>query len=777
MAASNEDLTGPLTSRPLPRRRPTRAVRVGSVFIGSNHPILIQSMTVSDTLDTEEAVAEIRELVAAGCPLVRLTVPSLKEAENLREIRRRLEAEGIVVPMVADIHFTPNAAIAAAEIVEKVRINPGNYADKKRFAVREYSEEEYAGELQRIAERLRPLIEKLRADGRALRIGVNHGSLSDRILNRFGDTPEGMVESALEFVRICEEAGFRDIVLSMKSSVPSVMIAAYRLLARRLEEGGLDYPIHLGVTEAGDGLDARIKSAIGIGSLLADGIGDTIRVSLTENSRHEVAAARAILEAAEQEKGTFSVPTLRDTDGEARPSSTATDPAGTATGRAPHGAEAFPWWWTRLQSAPPRRARHPWVLGGLGIGADSPIRVEARLVLPVGAGSTAETLPAIAGAAVEGGSSPMGGPARFARADDPSAHRQPNGAEERTELLSVRPRLAGPAHGPELIAALARLETALPPRDALPVILEWSFARPGEIHLVEAMLPYGDALSLGLSGVQELRDPDRFRLLARLLVRARKPVRWRIPASVAAAGSFAARVSELCHQEGLHTIGFLCDPGPRWLARTRDLAQATEATGEPIFLEVPSQGPSAALLAGAALLDGIGDSLCLAPDVEAPPWPEGGVPWTEDPVRSAYAVLQACRLRLTRAEFIACPSCGRTQFDLQTVTRLIRARTEHLKGVKIAIMGCVVNGPGEMADADFGYVGSGAGKVDLYVGRERVSAGLSQAQAPDRLVELIRARGRWVEPPASAEGSPSADSLGPKAPARPRRGARRRSSP
>jgi len=709
---------------------------VGTEWIGGGHPVLIQSMTVADTMDTAAAAAEVRELVAAGCPLVRLTTPSIREAENLRTIRERLAAEGVRVPMVADVHFTPNAALAAARIVEKVRVNPGNYADRKRFAVREYSDEEYAAELARVADRFRPLVAELRAHGCALRIGANHGSLSDRILNRYGDTPEGMVESALEFVRVCEEMDYREIVLSMKSSVPGVMIAAYRLLARRMDAEGMAYPLHLGVTEAGDGLEARIKSVIGIGALLVDGIGDTIRVSLAEDSRHEIAAARAILEAVARERGegdTLPGPPAEAPDAPELP---APSPGRLHASGAPAGSTRPP-----VSPVPRRRPSRPWVLGALGLGGEFPVRVERRVLLHGG------PLPAgvISGA---GGSE-----------------------ENRAELLSVRvPRAAG-APPEEIAARLAALRRALPPGDAPPILFEGSIATPEEVRTLEAMLPQVDGLSLALDPAfdpQADAARETIRGIARSLRNARKPVRWRLPADRTGrrldrldrpdhaehrpecppAAVVAGALSALCHGEGLNTVGFLCEPGPRWVPRMRSVAGALAAAGDLLFLELPARGPSAALLAGAALLDGIGDALCLAPEFDAPAWPPGGRSWVEEPVSDAYAILQGCRLRLTRAEFIACPSCGRTQFDLQQVTQIIRARTSHLKGVKIAIMGCIVNGPGEMADADFGYVGSGPGKVDLYFGKERVRAGLPAAEAPDRLVELIRAHGRWADPPA-----------------------------
>jgi hypothetical protein len=380
-------------------------------------------------------------------------------------------------------------------------------------------------------------------------------------------------------------------------------------------------------------------------------------------------------------------------------------------------------------------------VAGLILGGGFPVRVEARAFVAAGGkrgaagGSRDATAPGAAtGAATAGTAGAALGATLAALRPD-----------ERAELLSIRIARAEDASPAEVAEAIGRLRAELPPRSELPFLLEWSYLAQGEIHRIEALLPHVDGLSLAIGGEVDLADFDRFRLLARLLARVEKPVRWRIPADAARPGGVASRLSKLCHDEGLESVGFLCAPGARWIARTRDLAATLAATGDAHFLEAPVRGPSAALLAGAALLDGLGDALCLATDVDAPPWPPGGVEWTEEPIRSTYAILQACRLRLTRAEFIACPSCGRTQFDLQAVTRLIRGRTEHLKGVKIAIMGCIVNGPGEMADADFGYVGSGAGRVDLYVGRDRVVPGVPAADAPDRLVELIRERGRWVD--------------------------------
>lgn len=703
-----------------PSRRKTRAVRVGDLWIGGSHPILIQSMTVSDTLDTDAVLREIRELAEAGCPLVRLTAPSLREAENLREIRRRLAGDGLRVPMVADIHFTPNAALVAADIVEKVRINPGNYADRKRFEIREYSDAEYDAELERVADRFRPLVLKLKQNGAALRIGTNHGSLSDRILNRYGDTPEGMVESALEFVRICEAEGYREIVLSMKSSIPSVMIAAYRLLVGRMDALGMDYPLHIGVTEAGDGLEGRMKSAIGIGALLAEGIGDTIRVSLTEDSRHEIPAARAILEAVEREASSAMQLPEREA------------PSAIQVPEREAGAElkgTSP----QISSSPASRRRTlPWVLGSLVLGGDAPVRVEERM--------EERTEGAIAAPGRPRGSAGSGPvlDSEFLSLDAPkSAGREGDGWMDALERFRAGREGDGRAPG-----------------SLKPILLEWRDYRPSEIHDLEPALSLVDGVSVSLAGVDprqriEETPQEKLRLLARLLLGRRRPVRWRLPAaSPDDCAALARSLSDLCHDEGLNTVGFVCSPGPLWIARVRAVAAALQDRGDLLFLEAPAEGPDPAILAGSVLTDGMGDAICLVPAPRPHLWPVGGRVWTEDPIHSAYTLLQGCRLRLTRAEFIACPSCGRTLFDLQSTTQRIRARTEHLTGVKIAIMGCIVNGPGEMADADFGYVGSGPGRVDLYVGKSKIRAGVSESEAADRLLDLIRENGRWLEPRA-----------------------------
>ena len=726
-------------------RHPTREVRIGSLRIGANNPILIQSMIIADTCDTDAAVAEIRQLAEAGCPLIRVTAPSIRDAENLGEIKKRLGTYGIRVPLVADIHFTPNAALEAARHVEKVRINPGNYADRKKFQVFEVTEPAYREGLEKLCDRFLPLVHLLKQEGRALRIGTNHGSLSDRILNRFGDTPEGMVESALEFVRICREVNFHDIVLSMKSSIPSVMIAAYRLLVQRMADEGMDYPLHVGVTEAGDGIEGRVKSAIGIGSLLASGIGDTIRVSLTEDSIYELGACRNLLAAVAAERGIDGASLLADPT--ADPDAAATDTRQADRGgrpnaerveaveAAPPEAPAFPVWRNLpITTSAERRESAEWKLGRWPLGGGHRIAVELRTPLPLDGELAPEWQE------------------RVERA----------GQDHGPEIVSVLPvggcRMGEPhdghggSTGGNWIEHLGGLRRSL---GVIPLIYEHRGPTPDDACLGR-LEGAADGISLRLpTNADGSLNVGAALRIAEWGGRTHCNLRWRLPARIPAATALAA--SDLIRESDLPTAAFVCEPGPHWIARTRALSEALPA--DPIFLELPGVGASAPVLAGSLLLDGIGDAICLiapaardggghspTPPACSDPWPAGGVAWTEDPVTSAYHILQACRIRLTRTEFIACPSCGRTQFDLQTTTARIRARTGHLKGLKLAIMGCIVNGPGEMADADFGYVGSGAGRIDLYVGKEKVEKNVPEADAEERLVALLQEHGVWLEP-------------------------------
>jgi (E)-4-hydroxy-3-methylbut-2-enyl-diphosphate synthase len=618
------------------RRRPTRAVRVGSVVVGGGAPISVQSMTTAAPDDVEGNVAQVLALAEAGCDIVRLTTPTVRDAECLGRVRDALRARGCSVPLVADIHFNPEAALRAADFADKVRVNPGNYADGRKFAVREYTDAEYAAELRRVEERFAPLLEKCARLGRSIRIGVNHGSLSDRITNRFGDSPAGMVESALEFLRIAERRGFRDVILSMKASNVRVMIAAYRLLAARMAAEGLDHPFHLGVTEAGGGLDGRVKSAIGIGSLLADGIGDTVRVSLTEDPVHEVPVARALV------------------------ASTAGDRVhGGTAALAREGVPAgFPE--ARDPFDPRRRATEAVAWQGTRLGGSEPVRVG---VIPRGR-EPEEPLPA-GDPPVEfrGGAHPT---------DFPGARSLPAGATDR-----------------EIRAAAA---------SGLPVVV-WPRWRPGDgttAVVAERMIATVAALrAAGAAGViVEAPVAGAGRTVARALAAALDHAG--LPAPILLTGDHAAGI----------------------LDNARDL--------------------------GGLLVDGIGDAVAL----EAPPEE------AREAADLAYAILQASRVRMTRPDYIACPGCGRTLFDLESTTDRIRGRTGHLAGLKIAVMGCIVNGPGEMADADFGYVGSAPGRVSLYVGKECVERNIPSAEADDRLVALIRAKGLWSEPPDS--GNPAA---------------------
>ena len=584
------------------RRRLTREVRVGKVGVGSHHPVRVQSMITCDTMDTEACIRQTMDLAAVGCEIVRITAPTVKDAQNLKYIKRGLLDRGCDVPIVADIHFKPEAAMEAALWVDKVRINPGNYADSKKFAVKEYSDEQYRAELDRIRERFTPLIRLCHERNISLRIGTNHGSLSDRIMNRYGDTPLGMVESALEFARIARDLQFHDLIFSMKASNPKVMIAAYRLLVARLLEAGPDwnYPVHLGVTEAGDGEDGRIKSAIGIGSLLADGIGDTVRVSLTEDSVHEIPVAQALI-------ASYNDRALESTAG--------------------RGSEVTlpfdPFVFERRSSAKLRA-------NGIDLGGEETIRVIVRQ----------QTFDKIAHKLEKMGDF------------------QPEGVLEHVNVTEIDPTDS------EAIAALngspdARFVTVKDEVD-LPVIAAYRLL----------------AMKLG----------ERHPILLKDTLRP----------------SF--------------------DPSRNFLETL--LESATNL--------------------GALLCDGIGDAI-LVQGEEAP----------AQSLRLAYNILQAAGARIFKTDYVACPSCGRTLFDLQTTTARIKAATNHLKGVKIAIMGCIVNGPGEMADADFGYVGGAPGKVNLYVGKKPLKFNIPEAQAVDRLVDLIREHGRWVNPIAPAESAAS----------------------
>jgi len=567
---------------------------IGNVGVGGANPIRVQSMITCDTMDTEMSIQQTMELAAAGCEIVRITAPTVKDARNLEHIAKGLRERGCDVPIVADIHFKPEAAMEAAKWVDKVRINPGNYADSKKFVIREYTDEQYAAELGRIGERFSPLVDLCKKRGIAMRIGTNHGSLSDRILNRYGDTPLGMVESALEFARIARDHDYHAFIFSMKASNPKVMIAAYRLLAARLNELGPDwnYPVHLGVTEAGEGEDARIKSAIGIGSLLADGIGDTIRVSLTEDSPHEIPVARAL------------VGNIRKTSNTQRP-----------TPNVQLSFDPFSY---------QRRAAEAIERDGVKLGGEELIRVVVRQ-------------------------------ASF----DKIAHKIDKMGDYKPEIVYEN-------------AGVFEVD----PRD------ENAIARLNQSATARFVTVKNDVDLAVIAG---------YRLLAAKL-HARHPILLKDCESPRHGGADCGK-----------------DFQERLLLASTNI--------------------------GSLLCDGIGNAV-LVQGEEAP----------GQALRLSYNILQAAGSRIFKTDYVACPSCGRTLFNLQTTTAKIKAATSHLKGVKIAIMGCIVNGPGEMADADFGYVGGAPGKVNLYVGKTAVKFNIPEAEAVDRLQDLIREHGKWVEP-------------------------------
>jgi (E)-4-hydroxy-3-methylbut-2-enyl-diphosphate synthase len=656
-------------------RRLTRVVNVGAVAVGGNNPIRLQSMTTSDTEDVAATVAQAIRLAEAGCEIIRITAPNKAAAIALKDIHRQFRAAGFAQPLVADIHFLPVAAMEAVEHVEKVRVNPGNYADKKKFAVLEYTDAAYAEELERLHEAFTPLVLRAKALGRSLRIGTNHGSLSDRIMNRFGDSPNGMVESALEFIRIAESHGFKDMILSMKSSNPKVMVEAYRLAAARMTELGMDYPLHLGVTEAGEGEDARIKSAIGIGSLLADGLGDTIRVSLTEDPWHEIPVCREIVSRAE------GFATLGAASSVQLPADPA-DPFSFAR-RATETIELSPKCLAGSGEVPRVIVRS---IAGL---ADW--QAAAKEILDAHAAQREVRAEGL-----------------LVRLDD-VAHA--------AALRSLRKALG------QAVPALF-VETSLSPAD-------FPFDGSGSRLVIVKAFSAADSASLQAWG-EAVAKHD-----AILAADLDGPTLATLAKELAAIPADRLILTSSQPQEGLHATGTV-----RELARCADVAQlkaplwirATVANAVRLDPGFQSRLIEASIFAGGLLVDGYGDFLsCETPTSSA------------KSLTLAYDILQGARMRQTKTEYVACPSCGRTLFDIQSTTLKIKERTGHLKSVTIAVMGCIVNGPGEMADADFGYVGGAPGKINLYVGKTPIKFNVPQEEAVERLVDLIKEKGKWVE--------------------------------
>ncbi|MEI7963704.1 MAG: (E)-4-hydroxy-3-methylbut-2-enyl-diphosphate synthase [Chitinophagaceae bacterium] len=643
------------------RRLPTREVRIGKLLLGNGHPILVQTMTTTDTMDTMATVEQSIRCIEAGADLVRITAPSKKEAENLQLIKDELRKRGYETPLIADIHFTPNAAEIAARIVEKVRVNPGNYVDKKKFEQIEYTDAEYAEEIERIRERFTPLVSICKEYGTAMRIGTNHGSLSDRIMSRYGDTAMGMVESAMEFLRIARAEDYHQIILSMKSSNPQVMVHAYRLLIKHMmEEFGECYPLHLGVTEAGDGEDGRIKSAIGIGTLLEDGIGDTIRVSLTEDPELEIPVCRDIVR---------------------RYENSGSDAIGNTV-----ALETLPY------SPFDYRRRTTDELSNIG-GKQVPVVVadfsNRKNILPT---------------------------------DLQSIGYMYDAALDKWNI--------GDAAADYIFTANQELEFALP--GTLKQIMDhdaWTKAKD-KSHCFP------------IFNTDQYLDENREQSGLVNFVRLN-----------CAPGSLTESTLEnllLRFRQDKTVVICLSSTGRNALQNIRQLfiRLMKQGVNNPALVFSVSQHNTQAeslihysIETGGLLLDGFCDgiSLCL------PTLQETAVEQNRSLNTIAFGILQATRTRISKTEYISCPSCGRTLFDLQETTARIRAVTHHLKGVKIAIMGCIVNGPGEMADADFGYVGSGVGKITLYKGKEVVKRNIDSAIAVDELVDLLKEHGAWVE--------------------------------
>lgn len=655
------------------RRLKTLEVKIGDLLLGNEHPIRVQTMTTTDTMDTAATVAQTIRCIEAGAELVRITAPSKKEAENLQLIKDELRRRGYRTPLVADIHFTPNAAEIAARIIEKVRINPGNYVDKKKFEFIEYTDADYLEEIDRIRERFTPLVRICKEYGTAMRIGTNHGSLSDRIMSRYGDTPMGMVESAMEFLRIARGESFHNIVLSMKSSNPQVMVQAYRLLVQAMQdEFSVCYPLHLGVTEAGDGEDGRIKSAIGIGTLLEDGIGDTIRVSLTEDPEFEIPVCRDLVkryaerQIRSQESGNSGgIPELK----------------------------TIPW------SPFEYRRRESLVLGNIG-GKQVPVVLgdfsDTNILNP-------ETLQSI-------------GYVYNAETD------KWNISDAAADYIYTGIRIPD-----------------FPLPGTLKVICDhqtWETVKSDDKYLpLLTVEKYFDLLSKPAVPHFVVFDVSRFEVWPSLIaaLHADENVILCLQTShFHAMPSVRRFVAELM-EHGIHCPVLIC-------------VESREETVDEQLIHLSTD-------AGALFLEGIGDGIWLRNNMqEIRNIKVSGRTYLE--VRNnhqflnntAFSILQATRTRISKTEYISCPSCGRTLFDLQETTAKIRARTHHLKGVKIAIMGCIVNGPGEMADADFGYVGSGPGKITLYKGKEIVKRNVDSEIAVEELISLLKDNEAWIEP-------------------------------
>jgi (E)-4-hydroxy-3-methylbut-2-enyl-diphosphate synthase len=634
------------------RRRESLEVNIGNIPLGGSNPIRVQSMTTTDTMDTLATVEQSIRMIEAGCEYVRITAPSLREAENLKNIKSELRKKGFHVPLIADIHFTPNAAEIAARLVEKVRVNPGNYADKKKFQQIEYTDQQYGEEILRIRERFLPLVKICKEYGTAMRIGTNHGSLSDRIMSRYGDTPLGMVESALEFLRICEDESYHNVVLSMKASNTQVMVQAYRLLVAKLNEEGLKpYPLHLGVTEAGEAEDGRIKSAVGIGALLEDGLGDTVRVSLTEEPEFEIPVAINLVRRYENRSNHASIAPI----------------------------------------------------------VDNPI--------------------------------------------DPYAYNK----RASTEVDNV-----GGKNVPRVVVDVSKMEIT-EYSDLKAIGYEYSETLD-KFHMTDqgADYIYSGSKSIPFllpAGLREIVAYEEWKKLQDTTARfpmiswndLDKVDKWHEKINFVSIAASETRLDALSKYKGRPLVLVLTTRNAHGLAEQRRffVALDNEQLSLPVvvFRFYDSVDEERLLLyastdVGGLLIDGLGDGVMLQWRASV----ENRETYLSLLNRTSFGILQAARTRMTKTEYISCPSCGRTLFDLQETTAMIRSHTDHLKGVKIGIMGCIVNGPGEMADADYGYVGSGKGKITLYKGQDVVKRGVPSENAVLELIDMIKEDGAWIEP-------------------------------
>lgn len=662
------------------KRFKTRVVNVGIVSVGGDNPIRIQSMTTTPTQDIEATVRQSIALAEVGCEIVRITAPNVPAAKALKDIRKQFTEAGFGhIPLAADIHFLPKAAMEAVEHVEKVRVNPGNYADKKKFAIIEYSDAQYNEELERIYEAFSPLVLRAKELGRSMRIGTNHGSLSDRIMNRYGDTPLGMVEAALEFVRIAESHDYQDLILSLKASNPKVMIQAYRLCIQKMKEENMNYPLHLGVTEAGDGEDGRIKSAIGIGSLLADGIGDTIRVSLTENPVYEIPVAQDLARIAHKLWDVkYPITDLIESD------------------------SINPFEYKR------RTTINIKLNDKIGLSPSTPPPVFVKTVLPLSSHehiareilktNNASTEVKVEGLIVE-----------------------VNSKEDLKHLTALQSIILSPA--PVFALELGE-EFSLSNFNGF----NWAY-RNGWIlckafsseHELEKFLKFIAENNIFLAIDCHAEDLKKFKPVlekyhsANIIYTSTQPSGTMHPI-----GTYRMLVQELKNQK--------LPQASIWIRNTEKNTINLQNFFTSRLLE-------ASTFSGNLFCDGIGDFISIETE-----------PDLQKATTLGYNILQGTRLRLTKTEFVACPSCGRTLFDLEKTTQAIRAKTGHLKGVTIAVMGCIVNGPGEMADADFGYVGGAPDKINLYVGKECVKYNIPQEEAVERLIDLIKEHNKWFEP-------------------------------